>query len=317
MSSNRRKAFTLVELPAVSKRGRAAFTLVELPAVSKRGRAAFTLVELLVVIGIIGLLIAILLPALSKARLQAWQVACSANLRQMGIALTMYVNENKFYPGHENSRTGVSTAYAVWPTRLRKYMKGSQGVFRCPTQEAGAFEWKVNDTTAPVANQDDTGFGYDPGESLLLITSGHFSYGYNDWGTGQDPVSRDITMDGSIGGVANPNARQRGLGGDVNATGGRELKATRVRKPAEMIAIADNTPDGSYDFNIDPRNYKEAPGKIHRGGANVLWCDGHVTWKHQKELVLYDLNNINIRFAGPGDPRWKPIAPQWNNDGKP
>jgi prepilin-type N-terminal cleavage/methylation domain-containing protein len=73
-----------------------------------RKEYAFTLVELLVVIGIIALLIAILLPALNKARAQSQLLACSANMRSMGQAIVNYAQDNR---GYLPERTGGD--YAV------------------------------------------------------------------------------------------------------------------------------------------------------------------------------------------------------------
>ena len=129
-----------------------------------RAAKAFTLVELLVVIGIIALLIAILMPALGKARKQARTVQCMSNLRQMGIAWQAYVTTNK-----QKSFPYRSTYEDFWMSLMFPHHGNNRPVRECPETPERSGGW------------GDTSRTWGPNMGNSWMQDHYGSYGINGW----------------------------------------------------------------------------------------------------------------------------------------
>jgi len=258
--------------------------------VKTKGFQGFTLIELLVVIAIIAILAALLLPALTKAKARAKQIACLNNLRQVGIGAVMYTGDYKGYPGAYSPDTG---AY-VWMTRILPLTSGNRAVFQCPAAAPdSAWDTNINNT---LGGRDEFGLP----DSYAVTPTSRFSFGYNNWGLNAI------------------NTPQLGLGGDINGGMTQGLvKDTSVVAPAQMIMLAD-TPapqtivNSAWEANLDPLHMSttgqrgdvgQLPSNRHNFKTDFMSCDGHAESALRNNMI----NPVT-------DNSWRC---RWNNDNLP
>jgi len=257
----------------------------------KRG---FTLIELLVVIAIIAILAAMILPALSRAKERAHNVACLNNLKQWGLALTMYLDENnQLLPDFSipSSAAGAPGGYSQdrikW-TDLSAFASAGSG--------DGAW---FNALPSAISQKPLSQFATDPAafvdsRSIFQCPAAVFLSGE------VDPLVRvafsyGINFKGTVGAVAAPIP----------------FRATVVVHPSAFVLFSDaraNSGETPY-FGSNPNNDLGAPrGSLnhlssrHQAGANLTFLDGHSA--HYKYNYLAYPKGTKVGDPGNADVNW-------------
>jgi len=224
-------------------------------------RSGFNLIELLVVIAIIAILAALLFPALQRAKFASKNTVCKNNLRQLGIALTLYVGEANAYP-----YTVDANVSKTWFHFLAPYYHNSSNVMMCPTFKG---EWPIERAIVWIS---DNAYHRNPTDTNTGVAG--VSYGYNGFGVGS----------------ANVTSWTANLGLGVQVNPGQTMpvvKPSVVVAPADMIAMSDSFPQPGFPYIyafLLSVNSTPSPER-HNGGANVAFADGHVITEKNHRLV--------------------------------
>ncbi|MEM1012096.1 MAG: type II secretion system protein [Planctomycetota bacterium] len=247
-------------------------------------RPGFTLVELLVVIGIIALLVGILLPTLSQARVSGQQVVCASNLRQLGVGISLYADDNKeWFPqsSHDHlhgiipawTQAGVPLELNSWIHTMREYIANVDEVRVCPAHQSAD---KLLETTQTAVLPDGetvelglgtaylfnyyliTEFQQQPSGSLVPVTVA-------DWRRRialENPVDTIVLMEASEVDVAKLNETNE----DFDHTDAdRWFTSSNEANWAQILS------EVSPDRHVTNRSERNDAGR-----ANYLFADTHV-----------------------------------------
>ncbi len=248
-------------------------------------RKAFTLIELLVVIAIIAILAAILFPVFAQARESARKSNCLSNLKQIGTAAMMYIQDYdeqfmEVYRWHEN------TWWEVWPA----------GEYRKPNSNE-VYGWY----TAPrdLMNQ----YGITPNWAYLLASVYTKNVGIFACPSGFPTSWRPATSTDDMGYVLTNWIADRGIAPwDSNWRGSARI--SHINRPAETIlfwehgkanwAVEIHGWNGYRDWNPTyPGPEWTCPNcwpdwlPQHAGGRNFTFCDGHAKWAKDASIDVW------------------------------
>lgn len=258
------------------------------------GFTGFTLIELLVVISIIALLLSVLMPALSKAKMAAQKVVCQSNLKQQSLACSLYMNDSKdIFPSQytkPNSAPGdASASYWRWG--------GKNGVSAWTNQQDRFLNPYIGrEQRVTVADRD----------SGLKVFSCPSDRGIPDW------TSRWYSGDSSISLWDATGASYHYNSAAINNDGVSGLwfkKRSQVKRADVCVLAGDFTMTSFFNSSLVGKSpYFKAywHNKRENGWANVVFVDGHVGFilMVQGEAFRDGLNyqngtNWTLRFDGP------------------
>jgi len=213
-------------------------------------RAAFTLIELLVVIAIIGILAALLLPSLGRAKLQARRIQCVSNLRQMSLAAQAYTGNNAdFYPYayYYDDPHGVFYCwdFTTYETGTNRTVPGLlwQGQANMQIQQCPSFTGSANWESDPY-----TGYNYN---------TSYIGHGQGE--SDDDPTGQGLPVPAKTAAVIHP-AKTAVFGDGQFADGSDKFMRAPWPNPG--------------DANFSGR-YAGTQGFRHENRSNVVFVDGH------------------------------------------